>query len=471
MKILLVNPPAVEVYGKYKAAAKAGAQPQMPLGICYIAAVLEKAGHDVTLIDCDIDNLSITDLANLIKKTKPSIVGVTATTPVFPSAKKLIELIKKENEDIITVLGGFHVTALPIETMQNCKADYGVYGEGEETIIELINKLEKNKKVDNVKGILYREEGRVTKNPPREQIKEENLDKVPFPARRLLKYKKYVWSVPGKGLVPVTSIITQRGCPFRCIFCGVRTMFRGTRYRSLRGIMKEIRYVVNELGVNHILFQDDTLTLNRDKIIKMCREIKKRNLNFTWEGYTRANLVTKDLLAMMKEAGLVRLSFGVESGNQKILKAIKKDVKLEDYKKAYQWCYDLGIETRCSLMLGHPFETKETIKQTMHFANSLKCFQAYINITMPYPGSELLDLAKKGYGGIKLLTTDWNEYRRYGNAVMEMNDLRRDDLIKLQKWAYKKFYLRPHIIFYNLKRAGLKAALVNIWAFFKSVFR
>ena len=247
-------------------------------------------------------------------------------------------------------------------------------------------------------------------------------------------------------------------------------MFKGVRYRSLKGIMKEIEYIINELGVSHILFQDDTLTLNKDKMVRMYKEIKKRNLKFTWEGYTRANLITKELLAMMKEAGLVRLSFGVESGNQRILDAIKKGVKLEDYRKAYQWCHELGIETRCSLMLGHPFETKETIKETMRFANSLKCFQAYINITMPYPGSELLDLAKKGYGGIKLLTTDWNEYRRYGNAVMEMNDLKRNDLIKLQKWAYKKFYLRPRIILYNLKRAGLKAALVNTLAFIRSVF-
>lgn len=468
MKIILINPPAMVAYGKYKAAAKAGEQPQMPMGICYIAAVLRKAGHKLRLIDSDVEGYSIPDLIKIIRKLKPDSVFITATTPIYQSAKKMIELVKKEDKNIIVILGGFHITALPVETMKNCGADYCVYGEGEKTVVELVDRLEKEKSIKMVKGILYKKHGKVIKNPPREPIKE--LESLPYPARDLLKYKKYLWSVPKKGIVPVTSIITQRGCPFQCIFCGVQTMFKGVRYRPLNKVIDEIEHIIKDLGINHILFQDDTLTLNKPKVIGMCKEIKKRGIEFTWEGYTRANTVTKELLKMMKDVGLVRLSFGVETGNAKILKAIKKGVDLESYKKAYQWCYELGIETRCSLMLGHPFETKETIKETMKFANSLKCYQAYINITTPYPGSELLNLAKQGYGGIRLLTTDWKEYRRYGNAVMEMNDLSKEDLIKMQKWAYRKFYLRPHIIWYNIKRAGLKAAIINGIAFVKSVF-
>ena len=151
------------------------------------------------------------------------------------------------------------------------------------------------------------------------------------------------------------------------------------------------------------------------------------------------------------------------------MEVIKKGVKLEDIKQAYEWCYELGIETRCSLMIGHPFETKKTIEETLAFANTLKCHQAYINITTPYPGSELYLMAKEGVGGIKLLTDDWKEYRRYGNSVMEMNDLSVKDLIEYQKKAYKKFYMRPHIIWYNFKRAGIRAGLLNSWAFLKSV--
>jgi radical SAM superfamily enzyme YgiQ (UPF0313 family) len=203
----------------------------------------------------------------------------------------------------------------------------------------------------------------------------------------------------------------------------------------------------------------------------MCDEIKRRKLDITWEGYTRADRITKDLLKQMKDAGLVRLSFGVESGDQRILEAIKKGTSLEQYRQAYEWCDELGLETRCSVMLGHPFETRETVKKTVDFVCSLKIHQAYINIATPYPGTALLEMAREGYGGLRLLTEDWTEYRRYGNAVMEMNDLTRQDLIRLQKAAYLRFYLRPAIAWRNLKRAGLRAALLNATGFALSVFK
>jgi anaerobic magnesium-protoporphyrin IX monomethyl ester cyclase len=476
LKILLINPPAAIAYGNYKAAAKVGASPQMPLGLLYLATVLDQAGHKVKVIDCDIDNIALKDIFKTIEQEQPDVVGLTATTPIFLSAKEVIKQIKIKFPEIITLMGGYHFTALPIQSMQNSLTDYGIYGEGEATITHLINYLGKIKSLNenpdydflkSIKGLLVRCKDKIIVNEKRPLLK--NLDRLPYPKREYLRYKKYLWSVPGEGMVPVTSITTQRGCPFQCIFCGAQTMFPGLRLQSIPRIIGELKYVVNELGIKHIQFQDDTLTLNRRKVEEMLAAIEKEELKFTWEGYTRANTIDKELLEKMQNSGLNRLSFGVETGNEKILKAIKKGVGLESYKKAYQLCHELGIETRCSLMFGHPFETKETIKSTMKFANSLKCYQAYINITTPYPGSELLELARKKYGGINLLTEDWTEYRRYGNSVMTMNDLTTDDLIKLQKWGYRKFYLRPHIIWYNVRRAGFKAAIVNGIAFFKSV--
>ncbi len=477
LKFLLINPPAVEAYGKYKAAAKVGAAPNMPLGILYIATVLQEAGHSVEVIDCDIDEIDYPKLKEIIQVNSPDVVGFGATTPIFSSACDFISKIKTDFPETITFLGGYHFTALPIQSMKKSLTDYGFYGEGEVTIVELANylgecqakkELPATDKLKTIRGLIFRDQDQLFVNEKRPMIK--NLDMIPYPKREFLRYQKYIWSVPGRKLMPVTSITTQRGCPFQCIFCGAQTIFPGVRYRSIPNVIEELDYVVNYLGIKHIQFQDDTLTLNKKKTEELCAEIKKQNLEFTWEGYTRANTVTEELLTMLKDAGLVRLSFGVESGNAEILKAIKKGVKKEDYVRAYELCDKLGIETRCSLMLGHPFETKETIKETLKFANSLKCYQAYINITTPYPGSELLELARQGQGGIKLLTENWQEYRRYGNSVMVMNNLTVEDLIKLQKWAYRKFYLRPHIILYNLKRAGLKAGLVNSLAFAKSVF-
>jgi len=471
MKVLLINPPFIEAYGQYAAAAKVGAQPQMPLGLMYIAAVLEKLGHEVHLIDADVEEMSVNNLLDVVRQEKPDVMGLSATTPIYNSAVMLFESVKKINPEIITIFGGNHITALPQRTMEECpEIDYGVLGEGEVVIERLMNALVAKEPVDEIKSLTFRRDGEIIVNEGRTPV--EDVDTLPLPARHLMKYEKYLWSVPHKGIVPVTSIISQRGCPFQCIFCSANFMFPGkTRYRDIIKVIDEMEEVVKKFNIDHFMICDDTLTLNVEKVSRMCKEIKRRNLKISFEGYTRANTITEALLLELKEAGLVRLSFGIETGNPKILKAIKKGVELEDLKTAYKLCKKVGIEARGSLMIGHPFETKETVQQSLDFVKTLDCDQMYVNVTTPYPGSELYDLAKEGFGGLRLLTEDWKEYRRYGNAVMEMNDLSAEELVQLQKSLYKRFYLRPRIIWYNLKRAGFKAAFVNSWAFFKSVIR
>ena len=474
LKILLINPPATVAYGSFKSAAKAAASPQMPLGILYIAGVLRAPGHHIEVIDCDIDGFDAYSIVDEIITRNPAIVGLTATTPIISSAFEIIRQVKQKT-GIITWLGGYHITALPVQTMKQSLVDYGFYGEAEATVVELANLLAESngapdfERLKAINGLLFRHQGEVVINPKRALIKD--LDRIPFPARDLLRNEKYIWSVPSKGLVPVTAITTQRGCPFQCIFCGAQTMFPGMRYHSIERIIDELTYITTDLGIRHLHFQDDTLTINRKKIMDMLDAIKQNGLKFTWEGYTRANALDEELLIKLKEMGLNRLSFGVETGNEQILKAIKKGIPQEAYITAYKLCRKHGIETRCSIIIGHPYETKETVRETIEFACKLDCYQAYINIATPYPGSELLELARQGFGGIKLLTEDWAEYRRYGNSVMEMNDLTVEDLVTLQKWAYRKFYLRPKIIWYNIRRAGLKAAFLNGVAFFKSVIR
>lgn len=474
LKILLINPPATVAYGSFKAAAKAAASPQMPLGILYIAGVLRATGHYVEVIDCDIDGFDAFSIVDEIISRKPDIVGLTATTPIISSAFEIIHQVKQKT-NIITWLGGYHITALPVQTMHQSMVDYGFYGEAEATVVELANLLAVSisdpdfEQLKVINGLLFRHQGEVIINPKRALIKD--LDRIPFPARDLLRNEKYIWSVPQKGFVPVTAITTQRGCPFQCIFCGAQTMFPGMRYHSIDRIINELSYIANNLGIKHLHFQDDTLTINRKKILEMVNAIQNNNIIFTWEGYTRANALDEELLIEMKKIGLNRLSFGVETGNEQILKAIKKGIPKEAYHTAYKLCSKHDIETRCSIIIGHPYETKKTVRETIEFACELECYQAYINIATPYPGSELLELARQGFGGIKLLTEDWAEYRRYGNSVMEMNDLTADDLVTLQKWAYRKFYLRPKIIWYNVRRAGLKAAVLNGVAFFQSVIR
>jgi anaerobic magnesium-protoporphyrin IX monomethyl ester cyclase len=467
MKIALVNPPALPVYGRYRTAAKAAAQPQVQLGLLYVAGALLEAGHDVAVLDADADSLSVPRLVSAIREKAPDVVGIGASTPLIGTASRIFESLESMSPRPISVLGGFHPTALPEESAAQTATDYVVRGEGETTLVKLLEALEGGTDPAGVEGVTFVSGGETISTP--EPISAPDLDSLPVPARNLVDKRNYLWSVPGKGLVPVTSIVTQRGCPFRCVFCGVRTMFPHVRHRAPDKVADEIESIVKDLGIKHIMFQDDTLGLSRSKMRALFDELDRRGVRFTWEGYTRPDVVDYLFLREMRSAGLTRLSFGVESGDPEILKAVKKDVRTEQYRAAYDWCKRLGIETRCSLMLGLPFETEATVRQTVSFACSLKCYQAYINIATPYPGSELLELARNGYGGLRLLTEDWEEYRRYGNAVMEMNDLTPERLVELQEWAYRKFYLRPRVILYNLARAGPRAALLNSWAYVRSV--
>lgn len=468
MTVVLVHPPWLQVYGKYREAARVGVL-YPPLGLCSLAAYLEKGGHEVQIIDAEAEGLDTTQVVDRIGTAAPDIVGITATTPMMPGTEALAQEIKGRL-DVPVVIGGPHVTAMPLETLRRCGYfDYGVYGEGEVTFSDLVSGLEKGGEIEEVRGLVYRRDGEVMKTEARPLLKD--LDALPFPDRGLLKLENYRWSVPKKGVTEFTTIMSTRGCPFHCVFCSQSTVFgREVRYRSPDNLLDEMEGIVKKFGIRHFVFIDDTLTLKRQRVVEICRGILDRDLEVTWEGWTRAHTVDEELLRLMKEAGLVRISFGIESGNPEILKAIKKGVTLEQIKKAYRMAKEVGLETRGSVMLGHPFETGRTAMETLEFIRDLKdCDQVHINITTPYPGTELYDMVARGEGGIKLLTDDFSEYRRYGDAVIEVNDLKREDLVGLQKRGFLMFYLTPRRVIYNLRRAGLLAGLRNAIAFLRSM--
>lgn len=469
MKILLIQPPWGQAYGSFKEAAKTGIG-YPPLGLCYLSAVLKKEGHQTKIIDIEMEGLNKKQVLQRTKRYQPDLVGLTATTPIFHLAKELAAAIKKTWPKARLVIGGPHLTAFPREAFSKAPIfDYGVYGEGEETAVELVQFIRSGKPpLKKIKGLVYRDKkGKIIVNSPRPLM--NDLDQLPLPDRKGLKLNKYLWSVSGRGIVRFTTLMTSRGCPFNCIFCAAHKVFgRKIRERSIESVLNEIEYLVKKLKINHFTFIDDTLTLNRQRIIKICQEIINRQLDITWEGWTRANTIDKELLEIMHQAGLARIAFGIESGDPRILKVIKKGITLAEIKKAYKIAKEVGLETRGEVMLGHPFETKKTAKRTLEFIKGLKnCDQIYISISTPYPGTELFQMAKKNIGGISLLTDDFSQFRRYGGAAIKVNDLTRKDLVNLQKKGFRMFYLTPRRIIYNLKRAGIKAAMINSLAFFK----
>ncbi|MBS3097305.1 cobalamin-dependent protein [Candidatus Woesearchaeota archaeon] len=467
MNIALIYPAYTEIYGDYKPAARIGVL-YPPLGLSYLAATLEREGHKVTIIDMEAELLTKEQLEKRIGEIKPAVVGITSTTPIHHKADELFGFIKRIDKNIVTIAGGPHPTSIPNKTLEENKdIDIVIVGEGEKTVIELADKIEKNEDVSAVDGIFYRKGEEIKKTKPRELI--QDLDWLPFPARHLLKQEIYVWGVPKKGIIQVTPIETTRGCPFKCSFCSQIVVFGNKiRERSVDNVIEEIKEIRDKYKITHLVFYDDTLGLNRKRTMELCDRIINEKIDITFEGMTRVNCIDEELIIKMKQAGLNRLSFGVESGNQDILNAIKKGINLQQIRDAYRLVDKHGIETRMSIIFGLPFETKETIKKTIKFMKSLKCYQAYVNIGTPFPGTEYYEMAKHGYGGLKLLTHDWREFRRWGNAVINVNDLTKEELIKWQKRALLEFYLRPRIIWYNLRRAGIKAAVKNVHGFVKS---
>ena len=359
------------------------------------------------------------------------------------------------------------------EALEDCdQFDFQVVGEGEETIQEIMEALEQGRSLEGILGVIYRDNGNIVENPRRPL--EMTADKLPVPNRDLLPTDKYVHSLPGKGFIRYATLFTSRGCPFHCIFCSQHTMHgRKMRWHSLERVMVELDQIVNKLGVEHIIIMDETLTLDKQRTMELCRRIKEAGLKFTWEGWTRAETVDEELLSEMKSAGLIRLSFGIESGDPEMLKIIKKGITLEGVRRAYKIADKVGLETRGSAILGHPFETRETAWRTIKFLRSIKELkQIYLNVATPYPGTELYDYAVNGRGGMTLLTKDYSQYKRYGDPVIEVNDLSSNRLKMMQSVGLMCFYFTPRRILYNVfMRAGIKVGMINSYAFAMSTMR
>lgn len=471
MRILLIAPPWLDIYGNYQAAAKLGCV-SPPLGLMYLGGAILDAGAECKIVDMESQQVSPDGLIGIITEYAPDIVGITATSPVYTNAQVLGHLIRQHFPDVLLGIGGVHSTIIGQAVLEASDCfDFQVCGEGENTIREIIAAWEKVERFAGIPGIIYRDGERIIENPKRELA--NDLDLLPCPARHLLNPELFRHSVRGKGFVKYASIFTSRGCPFRCVFCSQHTMYgRKMRWHSAERVMEEL-HTIEKMGVEHLIVMDETLTLNKPRVMALCEAIREAGFHFTWEGWTHASTVDEELLRAMKSAGLIRLSFGIESGDPEILKKIKKGVTLDQIRNAYKIAARVGLETRGSAMLGHPYETKKTAWRTIKFLRSIReCQQVFLNVACPYPGTELYECAVTGRGGMRLLTTDYSQYKRYGDPVIEVNDLSAKKLKRLQTIGLLLFYLTPHRIWYNVvRRAGLRTGLVNVLAFVKGIVK
>ena len=444
MKVLLINPLTKNVtYGKY---AELGGK-NAPLSLCYLAAVLREEIKDINvkILDSDILNLQHEDVLKYINSYEPEIIGITGVTSTFYLTKELAELIKKRFPNIKIVIGGPHASALPVETMESKCFDYLVYGEGEYTFLDFV----KGKPLSKIKGIIYRNKGKIKVNPPRELIKD--IDTLPYPAIALLPnvgaYHPQAVSYRRK---PCFSMITTRGCPYHCQFCD-HSVF-GFKYRahSPERIFEEIKNLVKNYGVREIKFLDDNFCLDNKRIEKICDLLIEADFDLIWVCSGRVDM-DLNLLEKMKKAGCWQICVGIESGNQKVLDFIHKNIKLERVREFVNKAHKIGIKVRGFFILGHPIDTKKIIEQTINFALSLPLYTAEFALATPFPNTELSQIAEK-YGKV---SGNLNDYSTITPSFVPKG-LTSQYLIRKQKQGHKRFYLRlPKVLEFLMEIRGI----------------
>lgn len=360
-QILLISPP--------KGKSQLGKVPMPPLGLASIAAVLEKDGHKVEILDSPLYDIERVELEREIRKRKPDIVGITGTTWTRFEQFDAARASKSALPDVPVVLGGPHVTFSAFNTLEKLQdVDFIVKGEGEVPLSRLVSHFQDISEYRKIPGIAFRNNGIIVDNPAGDFI--SDLDSLPVPARHLLDIETYKQTLFGKK---ATTVMTSRGCPIFCSFCSTSVMWgEKNRRRSPSLVLDEIEGLINRYGLEAIWFFDDTLTLNRSHIVGILDEIEKRKLKFIWYCEIRVNTVDQDLLKRMHSLGCRFVSFGVESGSPAILKRIHKGINLDQVRRVLDWCKELGIYTKAFFMFGLPEETYEDGMMTVRFIKEVK---------------------------------------------------------------------------------------------------
>jgi anaerobic magnesium-protoporphyrin IX monomethyl ester cyclase len=368
-----------------------------PLGLAYLAAVLEQNNIEVEIVDAHIEQYSWKKIEEKFIKSKPDIVGVTFTTETRFDGFKCIKLAKKTIPDAVVIAGGPHVTFTAQDTLANVpELDIICRREGESTILELVREIEKEVDLKSILGISFRQNGKIVHNLDRPFIK--NLDDIPYPARHLLSMDKYdfVIDVPGKGKIKATNVMTSRGCPIGCCFCSTTEMWgRQFRARSPQNVVEEIEHIIDNYGIQGFWFFDDTFTMNKKRVDDICNLILDKELDISWFCDVRVDTIDKNILKKMKEAGCYSIAYGVESGSQRILdEVIGKKISLEQVKNVKKWCNELGILSSGLFIISCPTETYQEAHETLEFMKELGGENS-INILKVYPGTRIESLAKQ----------------------------------------------------------------------------
>ncbi|MHA1732155.1 MAG: B12-binding domain-containing radical SAM protein [Promethearchaeota archaeon] len=440
-KVFLITPP--KTFREDISLAFRWVVPHVGLG--YLSSYISQFGYDVQIFDLSF--FPLRDFLEKVRTEKPRVVGITAITEEYYAVKRILALVKRVSPSTVTVLGGSHATALPRETLEDLdNLDFVVFGEGEITLKELLDEIFSTEDYSTIKGIAYKSKNTIILNEPRELV--TDLDDLPFPDWEKFDLSHYsIFASVFKKRKVELPMVTQRGCPYQCIFCQ-KLMGNRVRKRSTENLINEIVRDIELFHVNQIAIVDDTFTLDKKRVIEFCQKIRELGLHkkITWSCLTRVDLVDEELIKHMKLAGCQLISFGVESGNPHILKIIKKNISLEQVKNALNLMKKYQIEVHYGIIFGHPFETVDTMRDSLRFALKNRPDMITFSLLVPFPGTKVRTYCKNHYGGLKCIAKDWYDYDKQMGRAIELIQIPRNYLDLYQTYAYLRFFLHPHNI-------------------------
>ncbi len=447
VRVLLTLPPDIHRLEIYRVLGMKAP----PLGLAWIAAVLERAGHRVKIIDTATLEMDSDTWIREVKLWKPDVVGISMLTPTAPKAYRAVRMLKDYDPDLPVIAGGPHPTYMYEEALRQ-GFDIVVRGEGEYTMLELVEVLERygmsEEALRRVKGLAFRGREGIVVTEDRPPI--HDLDELPWPARHLLPMDKY--TLFNKN-IRVAHVMASRGCPYGCMYC-ITSYFWGrrARFRSARNVADEIEHLVYKYRAEYIVFSDDELTLNRKFVRELINELRARGLDIPFACGARADHLDREFMGFLERGGCKAIYVGVESASQETLDKIGKRLKLDRVVKVFEWRKGFDMLFTASFILGFPWETLEDMKKTVNFAIKLDPDYAQFTVLTPYPGTPLYDYVKR-YGLIE--DRNWENYTTL-RPVMRGFRFTRGELARMLKYAYRKFYLRPAFVLRELRKGRLK---------------
>lgn len=427
-------------YGTFSSAANT----QPSFGLASLAASALKAGAQTSIIEAASMNLTIPQALSKVMGLRPDILGISATTIGIQAAAELAAEVKAQSPGTLTIVGGCHVSAIPEETMNEFSAfDIGVAGEGEETLAEIICRIrEKREKPSDIPGTYARTGDSIRKNPPREPV--SDLDSLPMPAWNLIEgFPKAFRPSPSRILKwPCASVVMTRGCPNSCTFCDRSVFGRKCRSYSPGYAADMCEDLMHNYGVRELLIEDDTFVISRTNVARFCEELLRRNLRLSWSCLGRADRIDAELAALMRRAGCWNISFGIESGDEEILKAVHKNLNIAQIRGALEACRQAGIRTKGFFMVGFPGESGASVAKTVRLVRTLPLDDISVMHLTPFPGSELY--ASAGRAGC--FERNWREMNAL-TPVFIPEGMTRASLETARNQILKAFYTRTDVLF------------------------